>query len=104
MQNLLEDAGLGVTFRLLTTGEIPQHILQSVATEFASPEPLPVVDPTVLRALMAATQIPQTPYLNAVDQRTGSMPDLGADPIDETTVPLILNDSAWVALQNICNN
>ncbi len=53
---------------------------------------------------MAATQIPQTPYLNAVDQRTGSMPDLGADPIDETTVPLILNDSAWVALQNICNN
>lgn len=104
MQNLLEDAGLGVTFRLLTTGEIPQHILQGVATELASAETSPVVDPTVLQALMATTQIPQTPYLNAVDQRTGSMPDLGADPIDEATVPLILNDSAWVALQNICNN
>ncbi|WP_108816222.1 hypothetical protein [Loktanella sp. Alg231-35] len=103
MQSLLEGAGLGVTFRLLTTGEVPQDILQNVASDFVATDPQSV-DPDTLRALMAAAQVPHAPYLNAVDQRTGSMPDLGADPINGTTVPLILNDSEWVALQNICNN
>jgi hypothetical protein len=31
------------------------------------------------------------------------MPDLGADPLADRTIPLILSDSDWVSLQNICN-
>ena len=103
LERLLQDAGLGVTFRLLTTGDIPADILRDAATNLLNPANQDV-DPDVLRDLLAARQIPQAPYLNAVDQRTGSMPDLGPDPLDAGTAPLILNDSDWVALQNICNN
>lgn len=100
--DLLEDAGLGTTFRLLTTGDIPDPILRDAALAGGT-HGAAAADPRKLRSALAAAQIPQAPYLTAVDRLTGSMPDLGTDQMDGRVAPLILNDSDWVALQNICN-
>lgn len=102
LERLLHQEGLGTTFRLLTTGEIPSDILRSNAMSLiqsAAPSP----DPDILRRALADAEIPQAPYLAAADARTGNMPELGADPLIGRSVPLILPDSAWVSLQNICN-
>lgn len=102
LENLLKQEGLGTTFRLLTTGEIPSSILRQSAMAQVQNEP-PLPDPELLRATLATAQIPQAPYLAAADARTGNMPDLGTDPLTERSIPLILSDSDWVSLQNICN-
>ena len=102
LESLLHQAGLGTTFRLLTTGEIPDAILRDNATALlAGPAPAPDAD--LLRQTLAAAQIPQAPYLAAADARTGNMPELGQDPLEGQALPLILTDSDWVSLQNICN-
>ena len=101
MERMLDSAGLSATFRLLTTGDVPVDVLrQSAMTALNDPAP---IDPARLRRVLADAQISQAPYLAAVDGRTGSMPDLGADPLADRALPLILNDSDWVALQNVCN-
>lgn len=102
LERLLQEAGLGVTFRLLTTAEIPSSILRDNAQALMQGE-APLADPDLLRNLFAAANIPQSPYLAAADARTGSMPELGDDPMQGQPVPLILSDSDWVSLQNICN-
>ncbi|MCK0095542.1 hypothetical protein MWU60_08155 [Yoonia sp. F2084L] len=102
LESLLHREGLGTTFRLLTTGEIPSAILRENAVALLQGD-APQPDADILRATLAAAEIPQAPYLAAADARTGTMPELGADPLTERTIPLILNDSDWVSLQNICN-
>ena len=102
LERLLQQAGLGVTFRLLTTGEIPNDILRDNVQTLVLGD-APVANPDVLRASLAAASIPQGPYLAVADARTGSMPDLGNDPMAGQPAPLILTDSDWVSLQNICN-
>ena len=62
-----------------------------------------VRDAQVLRDMLSNAQIPQGPYRAASDRRSGNTPDLGTDPIEGQQVPLILNDSDWVTLRNICN-
>ena len=101
LAKVLQQAGLGTTLRLLTTGDIPADILQDAAQAMLS-EPANS-NPDALRSLMATAQVPQAPYLAAVDIQTGSMPEIGPDPLAGTVPPLILTDSDWVALQNICN-
>ncbi len=102
LESLLKQAGLGVTFRLLTTGEIPGDILKDNARALVEKD-APQADPDILRDILEAANIPQGPYLAVADARTGSMPELGGDPMDGQPVPLILTDSDWVSLQNICN-
>ncbi len=101
LERLLRDAGLSVTFRLLTTGDIPANVLRDNA-QSTLVNPI-AADPGRLRRALADANIPQGPYRAASDKRTGSTPDLGTDPLEGRSVPLILNDSDWVALQNICN-
>ncbi|MEO1640379.1 MAG: hypothetical protein AAFU41_14155 [Pseudomonadota bacterium] len=100
LAGVLDRAGLGATFRLLTTGEVQPQIMQAEAVRALSPAEVPT---DVLQDLMVASQIPQAPYLAALDAQTGSMPNLGPDPLEGTEIPLILNDSDWVSLQNVCN-
>lgn len=102
LERLLQQAGLGVTFRLLTTGDIPADILRANADALLTGA-VPVPDPDILRDSLAAAQIPQGPYLAVADRLSGNMPDLGNDPLYGQTVPLVLSDSDWVSLQNICN-
>lgn len=102
LANLLQQEGLGVTFRLLTTGEIPDEVLRRNALALVQSE-APAPEPAVLRRTLATAEIPQGPYLAAADARTGTMPDLGTDPLNARAIPLILPDSDWVSLRNICN-
>lgn len=98
---LLSQTGLRTTFRLLTTGSIPPDILDQNAQNLVTAQ-APAPDPDVLARMLAAAQIPHGPYRAARDQRSGNTPDLGPDPMAGQPVPAILNDSDWVALQNIC--
>ncbi len=102
LEEILNDAGLGVTFRLLTTGEIPPEVLRAAAEGLVTGDASRPPD-DLLRDTLAAVQVPQRPYLSVVDARTGTMPDLGDDPLENTDVPAILSDSDWVSLQNICD-
>jgi hypothetical protein len=102
LENLLAQEGLGTTFRLLTTGSIPDSILSENAQNLVTAQ-APEPDATTLRDMLASAQIPQGPYRAASDRRNGNTPDLGSDPMEGQTVPLILNDSDWVTLRNVCN-
>lgn len=102
LENLLEQEGLGTTFRLLTTGSIADTILSENAQNLVTAQ-APQPNPAILRDMLAAAQIPQGPYRAASDRRNGNTPDLGSDPMEGQPVPLILNDSDWVTLRNICN-
>lgn len=102
LEQLLKQAGLRATFRLLTTGDIPGETLRRLTGDLLQNN-RSAPDPERLRAAFAAVQIPQAPYVTAVDARTGTMPDLGVDPLAGQEFPLILSDGDWVSLQNICN-
>ncbi|WP_341368989.1 hypothetical protein [Yoonia sp. BS5-3] len=99
---ILHDAGLGVTFRLLTTGDIPADVLQSAAQAHATQTGI-AIDPDRLRPLFANAFIPHAPFLRVADARTGSMPELGDDALPEADWRSVLSDSDWVSLQNICD-
>lgn len=100
LADILARAGLGATFRLLVTGALPEAVLQAEAARALQTSQSPA---EALRDLMAQAQIPQAPYLAALDAQTGSMPDLGPDPLRGADIPLILTDGDWLNLQNICN-
>lgn len=99
LEQILQSAGLPVTFKLLTTGDIPTEVLQAhaarvIAGETARPEP------ATLRSTFAAAQVPVAPY-NAVAATRGHM--IAPETATDTPLPLILRDDDWVSLQNICN-
>ncbi|WP_439154233.1 hypothetical protein [Yoonia sp.] len=99
LEQILQSAGLRVTFRLLTTGDLPSEVLQAhaarvIAGEAARP------DAATLRTAFAAAQVPVAPY-NAVATVRGDT--LAPDTVTQTALPLILRDDEWVSLQNICN-
>ena len=102
LEGLLKQAGLRTTFRLLTTGDMPSGVLRESADALVNGA-IKQPDPARFRRALQSAQIPHAPYLAATDARTGSMPDLGADPLADRSFPLILSDSDWVSLQNICN-
>ena len=102
LEGLLQQAGLSATFRLLTTGDIPDDILRQNAMSLLQGA-APQHDPELLTRTLATAMIPQAPYLAAVDASTGNMPDIAPDPLTDRAIPLILDDSDWVSLQNICN-
>lgn len=102
LEALLKSAGLGVTFRLLTTGAVPDDILRMHA-QMMLEAPAPMPDAAILRTTLAAAQVPQAPYRAAMDLQSGNTPDLGEDPMEGRAAPLILSDSDWVSLRNVCN-
>lgn len=102
LENLLIQEGLRTTFRLLTTGQIDNTILDQNAQNLITAQATEP-DPETLHDMLAAAQIPHAPYIAASDRFSGNTPDLGTDPLAGQQVPLILDDSDWVALQNICN-
>ncbi len=102
LETLLHSAGLGVTFKLLTTGDIPAQVLAQTAQSIVG-APAMHMDIDTIKTGFINAQIPLAPYLNLLDQATGNMPDIGPDALEGQTLPAIMTDSAWVSLQNICN-
>ncbi len=100
LADILRDAGLRVTFQLLTTGEIPPEVLQHAAQGITSGTENPFAS-DLLAPSFASAQVPPEPYIATAERRGVDM-----DIPEETNAddyPAILNDSAWVSLQNICN-
>ena len=102
LEPVLKEAGLAATFGLLTTGDIPRDILQRHADERLA-EPAPQAEAGDLRRAFQRASLPHRPYQILADQRSGTMPDLGRDPLDGQPSAPVLTDSEWISLQNICN-
>lgn len=102
MLTLLHEAGLGVTFRLLTTGEIAPEPLHDHAARLLSREAPPVADAPLL-ARFAEAGISSQPYAYARDVSGESVLGLiEADPLRGAHSPALLSDADWVSLQDIC--
>lgn len=99
---MLQAAGLRATFRLLTTGALPDKALAAYAQELPTLAPLPLDDETLLAAFQAA-DVPSGPYAYALDVSGESTLGLiEADPLRGQTQPPILSDADWIRLQGIC--
>lgn len=102
MHMLLQEAGLGVTFRLLTTGEIAPEVLHAHAASLLSREAVPVADgPLLTRFAMAG--ISSQPYAFARDVSGEAVLGLiEADPLRGAAGAPLLSDADWISLQDIC--
>lgn len=102
LEPILRQAGLRVTLRLLTTGDLPEEVLRAYA-EVLVASPAPHVPNAELVPSFAAARVPTTPYAYALDITGESVLGLiEADPMAGAPVPPILSDGDWVALQGIC--
>ncbi|MEC3862490.1 hypothetical protein VK792_14450 [Mesobacterium sp. TK19101] len=102
--DLLDDAGLWASLRLLTTGSLPPEALRRHAENLLTAAPVPVPQDALIDAF-AAAQVPTTGYAYAVDV-TGetTLPLIEADPMAGKSAPPVLTDSNWVRLQGLCEN
>lgn len=99
---LLQEAGLPATLRLLTTGELPPRALRDHAADRLTTPPEPVAQDALLAAF-AAAGISSQPYAYALDITGESTIGLiEADPLRDSTTGPLLNDQDWIALQGIC--
>lgn len=104
MADLLDDAGLWASLRLLTTGSLPPEALRRHAENLLTATPEALAPDTLINAF-AAAQVPTTGYAYAVDV-TGetTLPLIEADPMAGRPSPPVLTDSDWIRLQGICEN
>lgn len=102
LRALLAHAGPLATFRLLTTGALPESALDAYAEHLLASPPTPPEEAALL-ARFADAQVTSTPYAYARDVTGESTIGLiEADPMRGTTPPEIVNDGDWVRLQEIC--
>ncbi len=98
----LSEAGLRVTLRLLTTGQIEEAEIHAHAARLLSRETT-VVDNGVLLEGFGAAQISSQPYAFARDVSGESVLELiEGDPMRGGSGPAVLSDGDWVSLQEIC--
>lgn len=99
---VLDWAGSGAAFRLLTRGEVPDGKLRDYAEHLLATGSTEVPEDRLLAAFGEA-QIRATPYAYARDV-TGeaTVALIEADPVPPELARTILTDGDWVALQGIC--
>ena len=104
IKKLLEFSSTWDNLRLLTTGALPEQILQSYAEFLLNSPELQLPVETLLHGFRAF-ELPSTPYAYAVDisgESTYSL--IEADPYGIIAPPPVLSDAEWIRLQNICGN
>lgn len=101
--DLLRWVGFGATFRLLTTGDLPEDAITGYGEVLLAGPPVPVDDADLL-AWFEAAGVPSSPYAYALDVSGESVLGLiEADPFGSSQPPSpVLSDGDWVALQGIC--
>ncbi len=100
--DLLENAGLFATLKLLTTGELPDTALDAYAEDLLSTA-RPAVAPARLLPAFAAAELRSSPYAYALDLTGEStLALIEADPRAAEGSRLVLTDAEWVRLQGIC--
>ncbi|WP_138470993.1 hypothetical protein [Poseidonocella sp. HB161398] len=99
----LEMAGSWHTFRLLTTGQVPQELMGQAADALALGQVPALSDPAPLLARFTEAQLSSRPY------GLGALPGGGAwiemiedDPYPQGTPVPVLSDADWLRLQSIC--
>lgn len=99
---LLRDAGLVASVKLLTTGHLPEDVLDSYAETLLTSAPVGI-DKDALLALFDARDVRSSPYAYAIDI-TGetTLTLIEADPETPQSAREILSDANWIALQSIC--
>lgn len=99
---LLEEAGIFATFRLLTTGQIPALALKRFGENLMVQKSRPIGDAQIV-ANFTRARIPTSPYAYAIDI-TGetTVQLLESDPFSEASAPAVLSDADWISLQEIC--
>jgi hypothetical protein len=101
--HLLEVAGVGASFRLLTTGQLSDANLQAFAEVLTTEDPFEISDEDAI-AKFVEMGIRPSPYAYAVDFTGETTIGLvEADALIHTGDP-VLNDQQWVGLQEICTN
>lgn len=103
LEQLLEEAGLGASLRLLTTGEVSDDVLRAHAERLLTNPPAPI-ETEIMLAGFRSWQVRARPYAYALDI-TGetTLPLIEADPFAAgDPPPPILGDSDWLRLQSIC--
>lgn len=103
--DLLEFGGTGTSFKLLTTGEMEEHVLRDYAQILLSVTP-PAPDTDRLVDQFAVARIALSPYAYALDMTAESTLGLvEADPFKGTTPsPGLMSDGDWISLQEICED
>ncbi|SLN67476.1 hypothetical protein AQS8620_03152 [Aquimixticola soesokkakensis] len=102
LEQLLDHAGLWVSLKLLTTGEIAPEVLDDYALSLRDQTPEPVLDSALL-ARFAAANVRSTPYAYAVDvSGAQTLALIEGDPMQGKDTTPLLADGDWVALQGIC--
>jgi hypothetical protein len=102
IDDLLQFAGTWNSIRLLTTGELPENVLEDYAQHLLTREQTPLSDETMLNGFQTWS-VRSTPYAYALDVTGESTLGLiEADPFATQVPPAILSDSDWLRLQGIC--
>lgn len=102
MLPLLEHAGPFATAKLLTTGMLPDGVLDSYGEVVFTRAPAPVATGPLL-ARFAAAKVPSTPYAFALDQSGETTLGLiEADPVAFGGAEPLLPEPDWTQLQGIC--
>lgn len=102
LARLLAEAGTAATFRLLTTGDLPDEAIATHARRLLANPPAPP-DPMLLLPAFEAAGIGTAPFAFTLDRSGESVLDLiEADPFRGRTYRAPLSDAGWVALQGIC--
>lgn len=102
MLDVLDKAGLVTTFRLLTTGDLPDGSLIGFGESFLQDSAANPPEPALIAAFEAA-QIPLTPYATARAGFGVPTADLvEKDPFTGLMPSPLITDSDWIALQSVC--
>lgn len=101
---LLRHAGLVATFRLLTSGTLPEGSLQGYAEVALPSAPVALPDALLLDSFRKAG-VASSPFAYATDASGETVLGLiEADPFRSAAPPPILPDGEWISLQAICQD
>lgn len=103
LEHVLADAGLTASLRLLTTGRLDddalrRHAEDLVASTNGGVDEKPLID------RLAAAGVSGAPYAYAVDFSGRSTLPIIEGSQDTVTLPPLLGDGDWIALQRICES
>ncbi len=102
LADLLNNANLWVSFKLLTTGDLDEETLRSYAENLLTSPQMALPDTQLLNAFEARS-VRSTPYAYAVDiSGETTLGLIEADPFSNEAPPAILSDADWLQLQSIC--
>ncbi|AXI55800.1 hypothetical protein SuNHUV7_23060 (plasmid) [Pseudoseohaeicola sp. NH-UV-7] len=102
LEVLLRDSGVMASFHLITTGTLTNETLDAYAQHLLT-APRPTLSEDETLAGFSAASVRSTPYAYAMDITGENVLGLiEADPMAGQVAPVLLKDSDWIRLQNIC--